>query len=648
MYSPKVGDRFNFYGSEYEIAFVDGRQIRYALVKGGKMSKISVEKLQELIQLKKAKITLSQTEDSDDLMFDALLKNNDKETETIKYRLKYVRGIISKTKSARSKNIVSPLIAEISKNLGDVDPPSFSTVARWMKSYIESNYNPLSLLSFHKRKGNRTLRFEPGVEQIIIEQIKEDYLSKNRLSKTKVAENIRGRMISEYSIGNISTSEIEVPSDRTIQRRIDEMDPYELVKHRHGKYIADKEFKAAGKSIHVERCLERVEADGHHLDLLLIDEDTEEVIGRAYCTVMIDVYSRCILSFVISLIPFSSVTILQALSEAICTPRSLPGGLPERLIFDNGSDYISNSIRNMCNKLGVTIEYAPPRNPNTKAHVERFFRTLNSQLVHLIPGTTFSNPKMRGDYESEKFACATKSKAIELVNEWIEIYHKSIHRGTSRAPIAIWKESMSTREPFTFKRDDLEIIARSVDERRISRGRIRIHNLQWYSHALSTLEYSLRKKNIKPLVTIYINELDLSSIYVEDPFESGNFIKADSVKPKYANGLSLYEHNLIRSELKIKTIKDMDRINETELLIAKWNLYQKIVEMGSKHADRQIARINNSEKKIDRQGIKRLEKLEKENSNPLDEGRESRIIDLVINDSENSSDDDIDFGYEEF
>jgi len=77
------------------------------------------------------------------------------------------------------------------------------------------------------------------------------------------------------------------------------------------------------------------------------------------------------------------------------------------MIIDNGSDYQDSGFIGVTHKLGIILEPSPPYKPNAKANVERFFRTLNDDLIHKLSGTTFSNPEDRGDYDSQEMARLT-------------------------------------------------------------------------------------------------------------------------------------------------------------------------------------------------------------------------------------------------
>ena len=588
---PSIGQRFNITRIEYEVAAIQDSLIRYSSVRGGRINHLPIDKYQHL--LKEGTLTLIGKQPSEEVLPDNL---SEVETSIMNRRLRYVIEIDSHAKHTTSKKEVKEIVKLVAKKIGDKSPPSRSSTSRWIKSYISSNKNPMSLVPKTKDRGNRYPRLDPNIERIINQRIQKDYLTQQRLSARAVHVNIINDIMEEYTKSDLEY--ISFPSERTINRRILRIDPYKRSKARKGKYVANKEFKGAGRGTVATRALETVEADGNILDVLIIDSETGEIVGRPYGTCLIDKYSRSIISFVITMIPFSSATLLRALKIAISGNNEKFGGLFETMVVDNGSDYISQSVRNFCNHTGIRIEHGAPRDPNSKPHVERFFGILNTQLVHQLPGTTFSNPADKGDYKSEKYACLTLEDLNKFVEQWLDTsYHRSIHRGHGRAPELLWKESIKDNPITTYPIEHLDTIAREVSERRISKGRVTVHNLQWYSHTLATVEQDCKNKGVPAKVDVYIDSLDLGKVFVKDPRDHTIFIQADAVFPNYAEGLSLYEHEIIRDKLKEKGKKDLASYGEYHLEIARWKLFEDIGNHSKEYSKKRIARIKETNKK---------------------------------------------------
>jgi putative transposase len=87
-------------------------------------------------------------------------------------------------------------------------------------------------------------------------------------------------------------------------------------------------------------------------------------------------------------------------------------GLPEVLVVDNAIE-LHRDLELACLQLGIELQHMPVRKPWFKGSIERWFRTLNTDLIHVTPGTTFSHFLERGEYDSQKHACITLDRLWE-------------------------------------------------------------------------------------------------------------------------------------------------------------------------------------------------------------------------------------------
>ena len=124
-------------------------------------------------------------------------------------------------------------------------------------------------------------------------------------------------------------------------------------------------------------------------------------------------------------------------------------GIPEVLVVDNAMVEFGRDLELACLQLGIELQHMPPRKPWFKGAIERFFRTLNQELIHTIPGTTFSNFLERGDYDFRKYACMTLDALWEALHLWIvDVYTQDIHKGvggSSRSkgiPAKLWERAL--------------------------------------------------------------------------------------------------------------------------------------------------------------------------------------------------------------
>lgn len=71
------------------------------------------------------------------------------------------------------------------------------------------------------------------------------------------------------------------------------------------------------------------------------------------------------------------------------------GGKPRALYVDNAAEFKSEALRRGCDEHGVKLRYRPLGQPHFGGIVERLIGTM-MELVHELPGTTFSSAADRG------------------------------------------------------------------------------------------------------------------------------------------------------------------------------------------------------------------------------------------------------------
>jgi putative transposase len=74
--------------------------------------------------------------------------------------------------------------------------------------------------------------------------------------------------------------------------------------------------------------------------------------------------------------------------------------------------------------------------------VERIIGTAMQMIHDELPGTTFSNPDQRGDYDSENKAALTLHELERWLTLAVGTYHGSVHNGLLQPPAARWAEAV--------------------------------------------------------------------------------------------------------------------------------------------------------------------------------------------------------------
>jgi putative transposase len=105
--------------------------------------------------------------------------------------------------------------------------------------------------------------------------------------------------------------------------------------------------------------------------------------------------------------------------EAALRSGLMARGVPEAVLVDRGSAFVSSQLLRACAVLGVKLIHASPRAATTKGKIERFFRTVRDRfLVEIDDGVELS-------------------ELNRLFSAWLEVvYHRRVHSETGQTPLA--------------------------------------------------------------------------------------------------------------------------------------------------------------------------------------------------------------------
>lgn len=116
------------------------------------------------------------------------------------------------------------------------------------------------------------------------------------------------------------------------------------------------------------------QADHTLLDIIVLDDQGEP--ARPWLTIIIDDYSRAISGYFLSVQAPSAWQTALALHQAIwrkSDPTWTICGIPHVLYTDNGSDFTSTHIEQVCADLKIRLIFSLPGKPRGRGRIERFF-----------------------------------------------------------------------------------------------------------------------------------------------------------------------------------------------------------------------------------------------------------------------------------
>lgn len=416
------------------------------------------------------------------------------------------------------------LIEEHAKK-NNVSPAS---IYNWIKNY--SSVDTVSSLARKKRSDKGKTRLSSELEKIIYQCVQEMVLNKQQYSIATVIEEITLRC---------RKASLAAPHPNTIRKRISIIPEEEFLKRRRGNKETREIFSPIeGNFPDADYPLAVVQIDHTPIDVIVVDEIDRLPIGRPWITLAIDVYSRMVCGFYISMDHPSIMSVALCVAHAILPKEqwlanrdisiSWPVyGKPNTIFADNAKEFRSNALKRACDEYGITLTWRPVATPHYGGHIERYLGTLMKD-IHQLSGTTFSNPDERGEYDSNAKATMT----LKELEKWIAIdilgkYHQRVHSQIEMSPLKKYEKGiMGDSEkpgrglpPRALYEDRILLDFMPLFERTIQDYGVQFEHICYYSNVLRTWINATdpaNQKNKRKFVFRY-DPRDLSKIFFLDP-----------------------------------------------------------------------------------------------------------------------------------
>lgn len=479
-----------------------------------------------------------------------LLELSGEQWELAKVRRAYVTAVLD-LPSTRGR--LQPVIEEVWRKIKQPKKcPNVATVIAWKRRYLHAGKDICSLM--HHRSGNTKPRFSEGSVELVAQAIEEKFLCLERGTIEDTLEHAKSLILRENKLRVIATS-LEMPTRRLVTRMIYDIPAFDRYVARYGRTAAVKKFRAVLGHRTSDGPLGRAEIDHTLLDLIAIDDKTSLPLGRPYVTACIDDYTRCILGIFISFEPPSYFTVARCLRHVFLPKVGIRDqypsienewcahGVMRELVVDNGPEFHSESLENVCLSLNVEIHYAPRKQAWFKGKIERYLGTLNRAIAHKAPGTTFNNILEKGEYDPAKHAVVRYSVLKEIAYKWIcDVYQQKPHRTLKIPPAVMWQTSISAEDILVPENPDLlDAILGRTELRRLTHKGIELNSLFYNSLELQ----DLRKRHGAEMdVDVRVDAADIGWIIVLSPDQRRVF-KVPALNMKYAAGVSEWQHKVI-------------------------------------------------------------------------------------------------------
>jgi putative transposase len=445
-------------------------------------------------------------------------------------------------KAAKSLNISAALM--------------YRLLARWRNS------GGMATTLLPKRSGpmsGTVSRISPALDAIIESAIKDKWLTRQQETMEAVIRevNIRCRH-----------AKLQPPSPTTVRARIAAHGAHAALKARRGPKAARATYEPlTGHFPATCWPLQVMQIDHTLVDATVVDQVHRRPIGRPWLTIAIDIHTRMVAGFLLSLEPPQATSVALCLAHAVLPKEEWLSrwkiearwpvwGKPDTIHVDNGKEFHSEALSRGCQQHGITLDFRPVARPQYGGHIERLIGTMMGE-VHLLPGTTFSNIKEKGDYDSERRACMTFDEMQEWMTRGLDVYHNRLHSGVGMPPLAAWKNGIlgtveapgrglppRIADPERFLIDFLPL-----ERRAVSRNGIQLYHIDYYSDVLRPLI-----KDGHRYVVRY-DPRDLSRVWL---LSKDNEYYALPYRARHRPPVSLWEHKMIVRMLQEQGRREVD------------------------------------------------------------------------------------------
>jgi putative transposase len=346
---------------------------------------------------------------------------------------------------------------------------SIKTIKRWVKRYQTSGLAGLA----------RQQRSDKGIRRTV----------SVKMQRTIEALYLENRYRSMETVHTMTTAYARkqgepIPSYTVVREICQTLPPSVVYMAHYGERAWRNKFEPISRhESHTPN--ERWQMDHCQLDLLVIDPQSGEVLGRPWLTLALDTYSRAVVGYHLSLDTPSSMAVCSALRQAIW-PKPIVEwpmcGIPQQLHLDQGKDFTSRHLEQVAADLRIELIFATAYLARAKGKVERLFGTLNDQLWCELPGYVGPNVVDR----PHKIEPSLTLSQVEqyLLAFLVLVYHQRPHSTTGQPPQVRWQvDQFEPRLPASLR--ELDILLMLSQTRFIQRDGVHLYSITYWADELA-------------------------------------------------------------------------------------------------------------------------------------------------------------------
>ncbi|MGW7162646.1 hypothetical protein [Paenibacillus taichungensis] len=429
-------------------------------------------------------------------------------------------------------------------------------------------------------------KYEVEHQALIKEIVEKEYLNTRRLKPSAIFRKIEGECTKRG---------LKVIPEISVRALLNQLSPKTKAIFRDGRkgiesYTTTQRGYSETAALYP---LHMVQIDHTKLDIIVVDEETGLDLGRPIITLGIDVYTRMIWCMHLSFDEPSAHKVRKAIEHGLFPKASVERygttndwsifGIPSVIFLDNGSDFTSINVKRLINEtLESEVRYRPRKTPHYGGVIERLMGSINTKLIHNLPGSTGSNIQDRGDRDPVKEAKLTLRELEKILAKYIvDVYHYDRHRGLPDecdVPILRYQEGVEQfgNPPFFaphlkeyYQIELLPTIMKPYSRKdgiTMSHVHYRADHL---AHLVNTREVKYKVK---------YDDDDISYIYIQLP-DSKEYVQvlSSSPSPEVLKGMNRYTWNKIKDFLRREgSLKRKSRLDQEMIRKAKQELQESI------------------------------------------------------------------------
>lgn len=397
-------------------------------------------------------------------------------------------------------------------------------------------------------------RFDPELDNLIDGMIESLFLTRQQPTVAALCRAIAHECMARGR---------DKPSRHAVELRLRRLRHAHVIRKRKGRKAADNMFRPVRSAYSADHALQIVQIDHTPVDQIVVDERNRLPLGRPWLTIAIDIASRVVTGFYLTMNSPSATSVAMALRHAVLPKEAWlqeraidvswqVSGLPDCLHMDNAQEFHSRALSRGCSQHGIEQLFRPPATPHYGGHIERLIGTMMG-AVHLLPGTTFSNIIEKGDYEP----AAQSTMTLAELESWIAlqiagVYHCSLHSALQCTPASAWERAVQHRsDPIRHPADSDQFLLDFLpfEVRTVRRDGIRLFSIRYWDNALSSWVGEGLRMPVK------YDPRNLACIFLQAP--DGQHLPipyADLSRPP----ISLWEHNRALAALREQGRRSVD------------------------------------------------------------------------------------------